>query len=254
MIPAAFRSLADAAIAAALSPRCAACAGRLDHPSSFVVCPACWSSIRAVPPPCCRTCGDPLPSWRAVSVAMDRCARCRRSARVLDGGSAAGEYEGALRQIIHAFKYEGRRSLARPLGARMQAAAANLLDDADCVVPVPLHIWRRMRRGFNQSADLSRAIGLPVVHALWRSRATVPQAGLTAAARRRNVRHAFRLSPLFTARMHEASLRGRIVVLVDDVRTTGATLEACARVLKAAGAREVRAMTAARAASPHQDR
>ena len=158
---------------------------------------------------------------------------------------AGGDFDGALRAAIHAFKYEGRRSLATPLGRRMQSAGIDVVRDADCVVPVPLHSWRHFRRGFNQASDLAKTVGVPVVHALWRTRATTSQSGLTAAARRRNVRGAFRLSPLLSVRKREDLLRDRIVVLVDDVRTTGATLNACAEVLRAAGARDVRALTAA---------
>jgi ComF family protein len=158
-------------------------------------------------------------------------------------------YEGALRDIIHAFKYEGRRSLAVPLAGMMRHAGADVLSDADAIVPVPLHAIRRLRRGFNQATDLARRLDHSVVHAIWRTRATAPQAGLTAFARRRNVRTAFGISPFLSRRTHSSSITGRIVVLVDDVSTTGATLDACARVLKEAGAKEVRALTAARALS-----
>jgi ComF family protein len=122
-----------------------------------------------------------------------------------------------------------------------------LLQDAACVVPVPLFPWRRLRRGFNQAADLARHLDRPVVHALWRVRPTPPQAGLTAAARRRNVRGAFRLSPLLSTRARHTFIDGRTVALIDDVMTTGATLRACAEVLQAAGANEVRVLTLARA-------
>src|SRR5204862_6556651 len=117
---------------------------------------------------------------------------------------------------------------------------ADLLDGAGCAVPVPLHASRRRSRGFNQAFDLARHLGLPVSKALRRVRATTAQTGLPAAQRHRNVRHAF--APTRHARV----LAGAIVVLVDDVSTTGATLEACARALKEAGVREVRALTAAR--------
>lgn len=168
----------------------------------------------------------------------------------MDASRAAGEYEGALRAIIHAFKYDGRRSLARPLAAMMRAAGAHVLRGADCVVPVPLHPWRRVRRGFNQAVDLARHLESPLVHGLWRSRPTVPQTGLTSGARRRNVRRAFTLSLLVSRSRRSRLLEDRVVVLVDDVRTTGATLNECARVLKSAGVREVRALTVARAAPP----
>lgn len=129
----------------------------------------------------------------------------------------------------------------------MADAGADLLGDAVCAVPVPLHPWRRLRRGFNQAADLARELDLPVVHALWRTRATAIQAGLTSAQRRRNVRAAFRLSPLLTRGARERLVGDAAIVIVDDVRTTGATLDACARVLREAGARDVRTLTAARA-------
>ena len=200
-----------------------------------------------LPAPLCRTCGDPLPSWRVVSAALEQRPRCRRQPGVVDASRAAGEYEGALREIIHAFKYGGRRSLARPLAALMQAEGADVLRGADCVVPVPLHPWRRLRRGFNQAVELARQLDAPVVNLLWRHRATAPQTGLAAAARRRNVRNTFTLSPWIAHARRVALLHDRVVVLVDDVRTTAATLNECARVLKHAGAREVRALTVARA-------
>lgn len=240
---------ANALVAVTLAPRCAACAKVLDAPLDGAVCAPCWGLVRTLAPPLCRACGDPLPSWRVISVATERCPRCRRRPPAIDAGRAAGEYEGALREIVHAFKYEGRRSLARPLGAMLRVAGAEMLRDADCVVPVPLHPWRRVRRGFNQAADLARHLDQPVLHALFRWRATPPQTGLTATARRQNVRGAFAITPLRPQATY-AALEDRIVVLVDDVRTTGATLNECAVVLKAAGAREVRALTVARAA-PH---
>ena len=126
-------------------------------------------------------------------------------------------------------------------------AGAQMLHDADCVVPVPLHPWRRARRGFNQAEELARHLDIPMRRALWRVRATAPQTLLDAKARRRNIRDAFRLSPFFTARRRRRWLEGRNVVLIDDVRTTGATLEACAALLRTVGVHEVRALTVARA-------
>jgi ComF family protein len=221
---------------------CAACARVLDHPLDGPVCTACWDAVLAPPPPLCDRCGDPLTWWRMLGDA--RCSTCRRRPGAVDAACAAALYEGAMRGILHAFTYEARQSLAGPLGARMRAAGATLLATSACVVPVPLHPWRRLGRGFNQAAALAGELGLPVVHALWRRRATRPQAGLTAPARRANLRRAFAPAP-WLGRTRQALISGQVVVLVDDVRTTGATLDACARMLRAAGAREVRALTAA---------
>jgi len=211
------------------------------------VCGDCWSQIRILVAPFCRTCGDPLPSWRVISAALEQCPRCRRVPTLVDVARAAGHYEGSLRAILHAFKYEGRRQLARPLSMLLLAAGARVLQGADCVVPVPLHPWRRAGRGFNQAEELARHLGIPLRRVLWRVRATAPQTALDARARRRNVHDAFRPSPFLTSRHRRRWLEGRTVVLVDDVRTTGATLEACAARLKAMGVREVRALTVARA-------
>jgi ComF family protein len=187
-----------------------------------------------------------LPTWRTISVPLARCPRCRRAKRAVDRARAVGQYEGALRTIVHALKYEGRRSLARPLAKLMRARGAEMLAGADFVVPVPLHGSRRRQRGFNQAADLARHLGLPVRDVLRRRHATVPQSGLPAPRRHRNVRNAFTVT-----RAGQVDVAGRILVVVDDVSTTGATLDACARVLKeAARAREVRALTAARVVSP----
>lgn len=161
---------------------------------------------------------------------------------------AVGPYEGVLREIIHALKFDQRRSVAARLGTMIRESAEAILADADALIPVPLHPWRQWRRGFNQATLLASTLDLPVWHALWRRRATSPQAELDAAARRDNVAGAFALAgltPRSRARWR-SRVDGKLVVLVDDVQTTGATLEACARVLVAARAREVRAVTAAR--------
>jgi ComF family protein len=159
-----------------------------------------------------------------------------------------GAYDGSLAAIVRALKYDSRRSLARPLAARMREHAGDVPSDVVFVVPVPLHPSRLRARGFNQAFDLARHVGPPVCQALRRVRHTITQTDLPAAERHRNVRGAFT-----TTRAAQA-VAGRIVMLVDDVTTTGATLEACARALYDAGAEEVRAITAARAVtSPPSD-
>lgn len=243
------RSAADGLLAVLIAPSCAACGRLLDAPSRGPVCASCWSAIRPITPPVCERCGDPLPSWRVISQQRALCARCRRRPSAIDRGRAAGAYEGALRDIIHALKYDGRRTVAQSLARLMATDGESILQGADCAIPVPLH-WRRQRaRGFNQATELARALGLPVVDALARIHPTASQTDLPAGQRHRNVRGAFRLVRRGLMR-RALDVRGRTIVLVDDVSTTGATLEACARVLKAAGAREVRALTAARVVLP----
>jgi len=198
----------------------------------------------------------PVAPAGALDASSVRCPACRRRPPLVAAARAVGPYEGRLRDIIHAFKYDKRRTLARPLAALMREAGRDITAGADAAVPVPLHWLRRRRRGFNQAALLASALGLPVCHALRRSRRTRAQAGLHAGERHRNVSGAFRLAwrqrwpPL---RPFPGSsprrLEGLVVVLVDDVSTTGATRDACARVLLDAGVREVRVLTAARVAA-----
>jgi ComF family protein len=151
-----------------------------------------------------------------------------------------GPYEGTLRAIVHALKYDGRPTIARHLANRMRTAGEEVLAGADLVVSVPLHRSRERARGFNQARELARHLGVPVANALARTRRTASQADLPAATRHANVRNAF-------AVRQDTDVAGRTIVLVDDVSTTGATLNACAAPLLAAGATEVRALTAARA-------
>jgi ComF family protein len=226
-----------------LAPGCAACDGLLMRPLDSPVCPACWRGIAGLSPPLCAQCGDALNAWRDAD---PRCARCRRQPPVYALARSAGRYEGSLRTIVHAFKYQRRRLLAAPLGALMREAGADLLAGADAVVPVPLHLVRSLERGFNQADDLCCALRLPVWRVLRRTRHGPPQAGLPAARRHGNVRDAFGLR---WGAGHRG-LRNTAVVLVDDVMTTGATVNACARVLLEAGVRSVGVLTAARAATP----
>ena len=173
------------------------------------------------------------------------CARCLCRLSPLARCRAIGPYDGTLRAIVHAFKYEGCRSLARGLGSRLRVSAADVLGGADIVVPVPLHRSRRRTRGFNQARALAGELGVPLVDALRRTRATPSQTDLPAEARHDNMRNAFALARGRARR----TLEGRRIVLVDDVSTTGATIEACAVVLRTAGAAEVSAVTAARVVS-----
>ncbi len=213
-----WRTFANTLLSSLFEPPCAACAQALRHPLDGAVCDQCWASIRS-------------------GVALNEHLHGRHA---VDWIGAVDRYEGRLRDIIHALKYERRRSIARPLGALMRTSGAPLLDGAAVVVPVPLHPQRERGRGFNQADDLARQLGLPVARLLRRVKFTTSQIDLPADARHHNVCDAFSLVPDLRALIPE------VIVLVDDVSTTGATLEACARVLKAGGAKEVRALTAAR--------
>ncbi len=155
--------------------------------------------------------------------------------------TAVDAYEGRMQDIIHALKYDRRHSIAPRLGALMRNAGAAMLADADGVVPVPLHPFRQYRRGFNQAEALAIHLGPPVMRLLKRVVHTRSQIDLPRRQRLANVKDAFAIDkPEGLA----------IVVLIDDVSTTGATLESCARVLRAAGVKEVRALTAARVVNP----
>lgn len=235
-------TVADALLAVALAPVCAVCATALERPLGGPVCDGCWRRIQRLSEPLCRTCGDSLPSWRAPVNGL--CSRCGAASRAISVGRAIGPYDGALREVLHALKYGKRRSLAAPLGRMMRESGAAVLAGVDFAVPVPLHFVRRYRRGFNQAADLAAGLGVPVRNVLRRRRRTTTQTDLPEAQRHANVEGAFALR-----RVWRASVSGRTIVLVDDVSTTGATLDACAAALLNAGAREVRALTAARAQS-----
>ncbi len=164
-----------------------------------------------------------------------------------DAAYSYGSYEGPLRELVHIFKYGGVQTLAKPFG-RFLIAALPFNTPFDVVVPMPMHWFRRWRRGFNQAELLARALtrhtGLPLVHALRRAKSAKAQAGLTRAERRRNVMGAF-------APAHAEKFRGKRVLLVDDVLTTGYTARAASSVLKRAGAARVTVITLARADRRH---
>jgi ComF family protein len=236
------RTLIDPLVALFLAPSCAACDRPLDEPTLGPVCDVCWCAIKVFTPPLCDVCGDPLPSWRVDNMESRTCPRCRGLQHAVKCSRAIGEYDGSLRAIIHALKYDRRRSLARPLARLLATHGQAALAGANIAVPVPLHRSRNRARGFNQAAEIARHLPLPTLSILKRTRATVSQTDLPAHERHANVKGAFALRP-------GTDVKGLVIVLVDDVSTTGATLEACARALVESGAREVRALTAARVAS-----
>jgi len=217
-------------------PRCAAC-GEPSGPALGPFCATCVLGIDDVPPGC-RRCGEPGP----VAGPDGRCGACLASPPAFDEVRCGGLFGGPLADAIHALKYGGRPAVARPLGGWLSARVA--LPAGALVVPIPLSACRRRERGHDQAAalavHLARSAGRPCVRAaLRRIRATPPQVGRGRAERARNVAGSFAADARRVA--------GREVVLVDDVVTTGATADAAAEALKAAGASRVVVVALARA-------
>ena len=235
------RAAAAGAVGLVLPPSCLACYAPVGE--SGALCAECWSRVSFIGRPCCARCGLPF----AIEAAQDAvCGDCARAPPDYDRARAAFLYEGAGRELILAFKMADRSWVAPRLAAWLHRAAAPLLPDADLVVPVPLHRWRLLARRFNQAAVLAglmarQADAAAVPDLLVRTRRTPPQTRLSGSARRRNVRGAFAVRQ---SRAHLVA--GRNVLLVDDVLTTGATVSACARTLRKAGAARVDVATLAR--------
>jgi ComF family protein len=190
----------------------------------------------------CSICGTPFLNRTSLDE-LSRCGLCRLGETRFDAAFAFGEYDGILRRLIQIFKYDGVQPLAGPL-SRLLARAVPRSQRFDMVVPMPLHWLRRWKRGFNQAGLLSgllaKQLGVPSAPVVRRVKSTAPQAGLTVAQRRDNLSGAFRVRD-------RATVAGKQVLLIDDVLTTGATVNACAAVLKRAGARRVTVLTVARA-------
>ena len=230
-------------------PSCPLCRQFLQRQQG--VCGACWQQLEFLTGPLCRITGQPMAvDLGAATISL--VARIRpppyRMAR------AAFAYDGSAAALIKRFKFSDRPDLAKFLAPHMARAGQEINDPEAVYVPVPLHHWRLLARRFNQSAELCRALSAlthyPVMlNVLRRIRPTRRQIGLNREGRRRNLSGAFAI-----AAKRAALIRDKPVILVDDVLTTGATIEACSRTLLKAGARRVDVLTAARVVMPEQIR
>lgn len=223
--------------------RCRVC--QTGHPDGVpFICPACWEAVHPFAFPWCPQCGRPFASPETLTASPDhRCGPCRTDPPLFDTARAYGPYEGTLKEALHLFKYSHKMALAIPLAERMAVRMAEF-PPVDALLAVPLHPRRLRRRGFNQSLLLAQALsqraGMPLLaDALQRVRRTRPQIGLDDQERKRNVRGAF-------AVIQPERIAEKRLLLVDDVLTTGATADECARVLRKEGAGSVHLLTAAR--------
>lgn len=224
-----------------LPPRCVGCG--VQTGSLGGLCTECWTATRFIAAPQCVQCGYP---FELDFGAGARCGACLAERPHFDRARAALAYDDRVAHIVIGFKHADRTDLAPGLARWMARAGADLLDDADLLAPVPLHRSRLLARRYNQSVLLARplaeAAGVPLVADLIRRhRATPSQGHLSPSARRRNVEGAFRTNP-----DRKQDLSGRRVLLIDDVMTTGATVNAIARRLKRDGAAAVDVLTLAR--------
>jgi ComF family protein len=231
-------------------PRCPICRGFLRNDGATEkntaghMCGNCYSDLREIHPPLCPVCGRPFVTGIETNHLCEECLRKRPD---YDSAAAAYLYEGALMTAIHRFKYGSKRFLSDSLGPLLAQFAESRLQKCDSLLamPIPLHPRRLRERGFNQSLLLATYVAKRLdteldFLSLRRVRYTLPQTGLGKEERRKNVKNAFQLK-------NPKIVKGRTVLLIDDVATTGNTLNECARILKRAGSGKVLCLVLARA-------
>ncbi len=239
------RGLSTALLTAILPPRCLKCGVVVD--TAGALCPACWTKLSFIDPPCCACCGFPFEFHQGDGAL---CGGCMREPPDFARARSVLRYDEASKELILRFKHADRTGSAPAFAAWLKRAGGELLVDADLLAPVPLHWSRFLARRYNQAAlltgELARLTGKPAVQDLLiRRRRTPSQGGLGAAGRESNVAGAFRVHP-----RHADRLKGQRILLVDDVFTTGATAAACTRTLRRGGAQAVDVLTLARVVRP----
>ena len=218
--------------------------------SRLPVCPGCLASFQKISDPICSVCGRPLGPWVSVGQEPPRCHLCRKDTYAFDLARSYAVYDAALTKAIILLKYEAVAPLGNWFGARLEEVVRSStgMSAADIVVPVPLHPARYRERGYNQAEliarPLARRLGLPLRNALLvRTKPRPDKLKLSRKERWTTVRGAFAPSP-------GAPIDNLRVILVDDVFTSGATLDACSRALRLAGAKDVVGLTVGRTADP----
>ncbi len=260
--PSLFKGIIDSLFTVLFPTSCAACGQEVAEASLTGVCRACWASFKLWRGAACARCGLPFASGNVADSAVQLCAPCRRNEYDFDLARSYALYSGPFRAAILQLKFHRRERLGGKLGELLVQVWGTVEEFAGSeplvVVPVPLHALRERERGFNQAELLARALARRLGkegraralrvegRCLRRTRATASQAGLSRQARRENVRGVFAVA------LPEA-VRDRVVVLVDDVMTTGATLSACAGALKRAGALRVVGLALARSTPQFPD-
>ena len=237
----ALRLTGEAFLNALYPPHCAQCLA--DTPSGVHVCGSCAAQARRIESPYCRRCSQP---FEGAIEGEFVCPQCGDRTHHFDCAVAGYRSRGIVREFIHRFKYDRQYYLRQPLAAWLAETLADprmTAREFDAFVPVPLHRTRYRERNFNQAEVLARLVakraGKPVWTALQRVRYTTTQTRLDREQRMENLRNAFRVR-------HASLVQSRHLVLVDDVFTTGSTVDECARVLRQAGAASVRVITVAR--------
>ena len=231
-----------------LPPQCLSCGALCETPGGL--CAECWDEAVFLDAPWCARCG--LPFELPIAEGAE-CGACMREPPVYDRARAAMAYDDLSRRVILGLKYGDRTDTVPALTDWLSRAGAGMIDEADFIAPVPLHWTRLLSRRFNQAAMLARLLarqhGLYFAPELLRRHKRTPtQAGLSPAKRRRNVQGVFKVDARWRKR-----IAGRRVLLVDDVMTTGATVNACAKVLKRHGAGAVDVLSVARVVRPRRD-
>lgn len=231
---------------------CPACLQLLGRFHIGGICLNCWSSIKLIRPPYCSQCGIPLETTLCTSLNPESflrlkatCHKCKRKKHQFVCARSLGEYTGSLREIIHYYKFNKKSYLSEPLADLMMKILdiRKMFGRIDAIIAVPLHRKRKKERGFNQSFLIAKRLGRKLKikverRALSRIKKSIPQMDLPAHQREKNVMGAFKLRKV-------KRIRDKRILLIDDVMTTGATVNECARVLQRSGSKEIFVLTIA---------